>query len=225
MRSRYTANILLAFLVCLMIVPSDSVLRYAVSRDDQIYYHWTGNRTRDSRTVELDHIVYIDFIYGVPRNASEYIPLTFYGLYFDNGTPIGRNAPGWLYNGSRPGVELVQPVGSPLAPLPIGNWTFLTLLYQNDYDITEDFLTWTARCNYSPQYYHITYSKYDGVVDHLIYTLDLGEYYSYYYELTRIIDWTPLIVISIIGISGVICVVAIFRKRRTKITTNSNKEL
>ena len=223
MRSRYRSGLLILLFVYLMMIPSvtaDSVFQYAVSSDDRIYYHWTGNRTRDSCTVELDHIVYIAFIYGVPDNVSFPFFLTHYALYFDNGTPIGYNVPGWLYNGTRPGVELVEPVGFPLAPLPIGNWTAISLAY-SEFNVTEDLFTWTL----SMRYYQATYSKSDGVVSHLIYTKGNPENYSYYYELTRIIDWTPSAVISIIGISGVICVVFIFRKRRVKSAANSNKEL
>ncbi len=207
-------------------VAADSVLRYGVSEGDRIYYHWTGNRTVSSYTVELNHVVYIDFTYGVPENISMPYQLTHYLLFFENGTPIGLNVPGWPYNSTRPGTEIVEPMHTPLAPLPIGNWTYTSQFYEDPtVNIIEDMLIWTIISNTPTRSFQRTFTKSDGIVSHLIYQLNYSEYYSYYYDLVRIIDWAPVLVIGFVASVGVIAVVIVLLRRRTKAVDISHKEL
>ena len=229
MRSRYSSNILFVLLVCLLMIPSvsaDSVMYYSVSEGTRVFYHWTGNRTVSSSTVILDYIVYIEFSEGVPDSVPFPEFLRDYSLFLDNGSSLAHYDPGWPYCSARPGVELAMPP-YPLALLPIGNWTYTSLIFNEGptTDVTENTFSFTIRTKTNTEYDERTFTKSDGIVSHLIYQVNHTEYYSFYYELTRITDWTPLLVISIIGISGVICVVIILRRRRIKTSIDSNKEL
>ncbi len=223
MRSRFQSGVLVLSIICLTVIPlvsaNGSVFRYSVSSGDCIYYQWTGNKTQDSYTVNLDHIIYTEFAFGAPDNVTIPYVLEHYLLFFENGTGIGYNSPGNPCS-IKPGIELVEPYDTFLAPLPIGNWTFTTLTYQDIFNITEDFSTWTLSYTYrwnvdSIKQRQITYSKTDGIVNHLAVYQYLSANSSYYYELERITDDFPILIIGTAAFSCLlIAIVIVYRRRR-----------